>query len=118
VGRVCIDSGAVDEIVEDLVIHDRRHLSEEGLVLTVIAINRHSGALESPPEVVTRGFASEDGDLVAQAREIVARTLDTSSGEERTDYSLIKAKISADLKRYIHKQTARRPLILPVILEV
>jgi ribonuclease J len=119
VGRVCIDSGSVDEIVEDLIIHDRRHLSEEGLVLTVIAINRHTGELESPPEIVTRGFVTpEDGDLVEQARTIVTRTLESSSGEERTDYSLIKAKISADLKRFINKQTARRPLILPVILEV
>ncbi len=119
VGRVCIDSGSVDEIVEDMIIHDRRHLSEEGLVMTVIAINRHTGELESPPEIVTRGFVTpEDGELVAQARDVVARTLETSSGEERSDYTLIKAKISADLKRFINKQTNRRPLILPVILEV
>jgi ribonuclease J len=119
VGRICLDSGSVDEVVEELIIHDRRHISEEGLVLTVIAINRHSGQLESPPEIVTRGFVTpEDGDLVAQARDIVVRTLESSSGEERTDYTLIKAKISADLKRFINKRTSRRPLILPVILEV
>ncbi len=120
VGRVLIDSGAVDEVVEELIIHDRRHLSEEGLVLTVIAINRHTGALESQPEVVTRGFVTpEDGaELVARAREIVVRTLESSSEEEKTDYGLMKAKISSDLKRFIAKETARRPLILPVILEV
>jgi len=120
VGRVCIDSGSVDEVVEDVIIHDRRHLSEDGIVMMVIAINRHTGELESQPEIVTRGFvAPEDGaEMVVQAREIVVRTLEGSTGEERADYGLIKAKISADLKRFIARQTSRRPLILPVILEV
>ncbi|MBI3698361.1 MAG: ribonuclease J, partial [Acidobacteria bacterium] len=120
VGRVCIDSGSVDEIVEDVIIHDRRHLSEDGIVMTVIAINRHSGALESPPEIVTRGFvAPEDGaEMVARAREVVVRTLESSTEEEKTDYGVIKAKIGADLKRFIARETSRRPLILPVILEV
>lgn len=119
VGRVCIDSGSVDEIVHDIIIHDRRHLSEDGLVMTVIAINRHTGELESQPEIVTRGFVTPDGEeMVARAREVVIRTLDGSTEEERTDYGVIKAKISSDLKRFIAKETARRPLILPVILEV
>jgi ribonuclease J len=120
VGRVCIDSGALDEIVEDSIIHDRRHLSEDGIVMTVIALNRHTGKLESPPEIVTRGFvAPEDGaEMVAKARQVVVRTIDTSSAEERTDYGLMKAKIGADLKRFISRETSRRPLILPVIMEV
>ncbi len=120
VGRVCIDSGSVDEIVEDVIIHDRQHLSEDGIVMTVIAINRHTGELESQPEIVTRGFvSSEDGaEMISRAREIVVKTLEGSTGEEKSDYGVIKAKISADLKRFIAKETSRRPLILPVILEV
>ncbi|HYM13359.1 MAG TPA: ribonuclease J [Bryobacterales bacterium] len=120
VGRLCIDSGSVDEIVEDLIIHDRRNLSEDGIVMTVIAINRHTGELESQPEIVTRGFVTpEDGaEMVSRAREIVVKTLEGSSGEEKGDYGVIKAKISADLKKFIAKETSRRPLILPVILEV
>ena len=120
VGRVCIDSGSVDEVVEDIIIHDRRHLSEDGIVLTVIAINRHTGELESQPEIVTRGFvAPEDGaEMVARARDVVVRTLEGSTAEERADYGVIKAKIGADLKRFITRETSRRPLILPVILEV
>ena len=57
VGRVCIDSGAVDEVVEEMVIRDRRHLSEDGIVLPIIAINRHTGRIETLPEIVSRGFA-------------------------------------------------------------
>ena len=55
-GRVCIDSGSVDEVVQEMVIRDRRLLSEDGIVLPIIAINRHTGRLESPPEIVSRGF--------------------------------------------------------------
>ena len=95
-------SGSVDEIVEDVIIHDRRHISEDGIVMTVIAINRHTGELESQPEIVTRGFvAPEDGaEMVAKARQVVVRTLEASSGEERTDQGLIKAKISAEIEKW------------------
>jgi ribonuclease J len=120
VGRVCIDSGSVDEVVQEMVIRDRRHLSEDGIVLPIIAINRHTGRMENPPEIVSRGFAvAEDGSgFVDTARQIVARTLEGSNQEERTDWGVIKEKIRADLKRHIVKQTQRRPLIMPVILEV
>src|SRR5437016_2211204 len=119
VGRVCIDSGSRGDIVEDLVIKDRRHLSEDGFVLPIIAINKLSGTVESIPEIVMRGFAAgtENG-FVEEARKVIANTLDGSTSEEKMDYGVIKEKIRADLKRYIGKTTSRRPLIMPVILEI
>ncbi len=119
VGRLCIDSGTVDEVVEEIVIRDRRHLSEDGFVVPIIAINKLTGRSEGLPEIVSRGFVSDEGsELLAKAREVVAKTLESSSAEERSDWGLIKEKIRVDLKRYINKAAARRPLILPVILEV
>lgn len=119
VGRVCIDSGSLDDVVEDLVIRDRRHLSEDGFVLPIIAINKNSGRAEGLPEIVSRGFVSlEDADLLQQARLVVAKTLETSTPEERADWGVMQEKIRADLKRFLTKQTSRRPLIMPVILEV
>ena len=121
VGRVCIDSGSIDEFVDDIVIRDRRHLSEDGFVLPIIAINKHSGKSEGLPEIVSRGFMSkmENGaDLMQQARQVVAKTLEGSSPEERGDWGVMQEKVRADLKRFISKQTSRRPLIMPVILEV
>jgi ribonuclease J len=119
VGRICIDSGSRTDVVEDLVIKDRRHLSEDGFVLPIIAINKLKGTVESIPEIVMRGFAagSEDG-FVKEARRIVSATLDGSTPEEKADYGVIKEKIRADLKRFIVKTTSRRPLIMPVILEI
>jgi ribonuclease J len=119
VGRVCIDSGSIDDVVQEMVIRDRRHLSEDGIVLPIIAINRHSGRMESPPEIVSRGFnVAEDGKFVEAARMIVAKTLESSNQEEKTDWGVMKEKVRADLKRYIVKETQRRPLIMPVIMEV
>jgi ribonuclease J len=117
-GRVLVDSGSLEEI-EEVVVRDRRHLSEDGVVVPIIAIDKHTGKLESQPEIVTRGFMSDNGsDLVTGARDIVLRTINTSNAEERADWSVIKEKIRVDLKRFINKQTSKRPLILPVILEV
>jgi ribonuclease J len=117
-GRVMVDSGSLEEI-EEVVVRDRKHLSEDGVVVPIIAIDKHTGKLESQPEIVTRGFMSDNGsDLVTGARDIVLRTINTSNAEERADWSVIKEKIRIDLKRYINKQTSKRPLILPVILEV
>jgi ribonuclease J len=118
VGRVCIDSGSRTDVVEDLVIKDRRHLSEDGFVLPIIAINKLTGRVETSPEIVTRGFNPGENGLIERAREIVMETLELSSDEEKADYGVIKEKIRADLKRYISKQTQRRPLIMPVILEI
>jgi ribonuclease J len=119
VGRVCIDSGSIDEVVEEIVIRDRRHLSEDGFVMPIIAIDKSTGRPEGLPEIVSRGFLSEDNkEILAEARKVVSRTLETSSQEERGDWGVMQEKIRADLKRYLTKQTARRPLIMPVILEV
>jgi ribonuclease J len=119
VGRICIDSGSRGDVVEDLVIKDRRHLSEDGFVLPIIAINKLTGTVESIPEIVMRGFAagSEDG-FQQEARRLITNTLDNSTAEEKADYGVIKEKIRTDLKRFIAKTTSRRPLIMPVILEI
>ena len=120
VGRICIDSNSMGDVVEDLVIRDRRHLSEDGIVLPIIAINKLTGQVESSPEIVMRGFGgnlAEDG-FLEQARQTVMNTLQSSSEEEKGDYGMIKEKIRQDLKRFIVKNTSRRPLIMPVILEV
>jgi ribonuclease J len=117
-GRVCVDSGSLEEI-EEVVIRDRKHLSEDGVVVPIIAIDKHTGKLESLPEIVTRGLMSDNGqELIAGARQVILKTVEESNAEEKSDWGVIKEKIRVDLKRYINKHTSKRPLILPVILEV
>ncbi len=117
-GRVCIDSGGSIEVVEDVVIRDRKHISEDGILLPIIAINKSTGQVESLPELVMRGFAVDDEQVIAEARNIVQKTLNNSSTEEKQDYGVMKEKVRNDLKRFIQKSTSRRPLIMPVILEI
>jgi ribonuclease J len=118
-GRVCVDSGSLEEI-EEVVIRDRKHLSEDGIVVPIIAIDKHTGRMESRPEMVTRGFlpSDEGTEVLEGARAVILRTIEQSNAEEKSDWGVIKEKIRVDLKRYLNKQTAKRPLILPVILEV
>ncbi|HZL53804.1 MAG TPA: ribonuclease J [Terracidiphilus sp.] len=115
-GRILIDSGSSIDVVEDLVIRDRRILSEDGIVLAVLAINKRTGKVEQQPEVVMRGFGGAD--ITDQARELVLKTLDGLSTEQKADYGMVKEKVRADLKRLIQKTTGRRPMIMPVILEL
>src|SRR5262249_19622689 len=92
VGRICIDSGSRIDVVEDLVIKDRRHLSEDGIVLPIIAIHKLTGQVGTSPEIVTRGFSPGEDGLMDGARQIVMQTLDQSSDEEKADYGVIKEK--------------------------
>lgn len=119
VGRVFVDSGSLEEI-EEVVIRDRRHLAEDGVVVPIIAINKHSGKMETSPEIVTRGFLPmDDGqELLALARNVILKTMEQSNPEEKMDWSVIKEKIRVDLKKFLNKKTSKRPMILPVILEV
>jgi ribonuclease J len=115
-GRVLIDSGSTIDVVEDLVIKDRRTLSEDGIVLAVVALNKRSGQVERMPEVVMRGFGGAD--ITEPAREVVMRCLDALSPEEKADYGVVKEKVRVELKRFIQKSTGRRPMIMPVVMEI
>lgn len=119
VGRIFIDEGSLDE-VEEIVVRDRRHLAEDGIVLPVLAIDKATGKLEGQPEIITRGFVFVDeGDsLLDDSRGRVLQTIEESTFEELTDWAVIKEKIRTDLRRFLFKQTSKRPLVLPVILEI
>ena len=117
-GRVCIDNNSTADVVGDTVIRDRKHLGEDGVFLPIIAINKRTGQVEGQPEITTRGFAADDPELLRNARDIVARTLEQSSAEERKDHGIMKDKIRGDLKRFLQKNANRRPLIMPIILEI
>ena len=118
VGRVLIDGTRTGE-VGDEVLRDRRHLSEDGLVVPVVAINKQTGELEGVPEMVTRGFVMEDSEtMLADAARLLGEVIEQSSVEERTDQGLIKEKLRVELRRFIRKRSGRRPFVLPIIMEI
>jgi ribonuclease J len=119
VGRICIDVGTLDE-VGDVILKERRHISEDGIVIPILAINEHTGQLETEPEIVSRGFVplDEAQDLIASAREVILKTIEKSNLEEVGDWGVIKEKIRVALRRHFDQETGKRPMVLPVILEV
>jgi ribonuclease J len=118
VGRTFID-GTYGE-VEDIVVRDRKHLAYDGIVVPIVAINPTSGEVEADPEIVTRGFVHEedpDG-IIVELKQLIEDTINSASHEERIDCAVIKEKIRLELKRFIQKGTGRRPMIIPVVIEV
>jgi ribonuclease J len=119
-GRVLIDVTRVGE-VGDEVLRDRRHLAADGLVVAVVAISRHTGALTGEPEIVSRGFVVDTGQaeaLFRDAGQVIGSCIAESGVEERTDQGLMTEKLRVELRRFFKKRTGRRPLVLPVLMEI
>jgi ribonuclease J len=118
-GRVLIDGTRTGEIADE-VLRDRRHLAGDGLVVPVVAINGQTGLLEQPPEIITRGLAvdARHEAMLRDAPDLLARAIESAPREERTDPGLLKERIRVELQRMFRKRSGRRPLVLPVVMEV
>jgi ribonuclease J len=118
-GRVLIDGTKTGEIVDE-VLRDRKHVAGDGLVVSVVAINSRTGALEQPPEIITRGLAIDPRheDMLREAPGLLARAIEEATPEERTDPGLLKETVRLALQRMFRKRAGRRPLVLPVVMEV
>jgi ribonuclease J len=118
-GRVLIDGDGIGE-VGDEVLRDRRHLAEDGLIVPVLAINKQTGGIEGIPDVVTRGLVLDPNAefLLKEAARIMTDVVEHASLEERTDHGLMKEKIRVEVRRFFRKHSGRRPLVLPVVMEI
>jgi ribonuclease J len=119
-GRVLIDTTRVGE-VGDEVLRDRRHLAGDGVVVAVVAISRHTGTMTGAPELVARGFVVDEGEeesLFADAARVIGECIAAAGVEERTDQGLMTEKLRVELRRFFKKRSGRRPLVLPVLMEI
>jgi ribonuclease J len=118
-GRVLIDSTRSGEIIDE-VLRDRRHLAGDGLVVPVVVLSGQTGALESAPEIITRGLAVDPkhDEVLRELPGLLTRALGEASPEERTDPGLLKERVRQELQRVFRRRVGRRPLVLPVVLEV
>jgi len=118
VGKVFVDGRGVGD-VGDIVIRDRRHLSEGGMVLAVMAIHQQSGELVAGPDLVSRGFmsAEESEEVLEHAKKIVVETLNGMNREARTDPAELKEEVRKALRRFFRKNFARHPVVLPYVIE-
>ena len=118
-GRILID-GKVPGGVETDVLRDRMKLAHDGVVIIILSIERLTGKVVSGPDVVSRGFVFEDAsqELLAEVKDLVMDTLTLMIPEAKGDWSLVSARVRSALKKFINKRLDRRPMILPVIMEV
>lgn len=119
VGDILVDGLGVGD-VGNVVLRDRQHLAEDGIMIVVLALDRASGYLVSGPELVSRGFVyvRESDELMEEARELLESVIENCLSRGITDWGKIKSSIKDALGEYVWKKTKRRPMILPIILEV
>ena len=117
-GRVLVDGKGVGD-VGDAVLRDRQHLAQDGMVVVVIGFDK-AGTMVAGPAIISRGFADlMEGDALFEgARKLIVEVLEGCSVEEKRDGTLVKQRIRSVLRRFLQKAVERRPMILPVIIEV
>ncbi|MDU5230381.1 MAG: ribonuclease J, partial [Anaerococcus sp.] len=118
-GNVLVDGSGIGD-VGNIVLKDRKHLSEDGLMVVSITFDRNTQTLLAGPEIVSRGFVyvKENQDIIENAKEVVIRSFEKCQKDEVRAISQIKYQIREDLKSYLYNELGRDPMILPVISEV
>jgi len=119
VGTVLVDGLGVGD-VGNVVLRDRQHLAEDGIIIAVMSLDGASGELLSGPDIVSRGFVyvKESDELMDEARKIIEKAVLACLKKNITDWGKIKATIKDTLGEFVWKKTKRRPMILPIIMEV
>ena len=118
-GQVFVDGYGVGD-VGSVVLRDRRHLAEDGMIVVALSMSGEDGALVSGPDIITRGFVyvKESEGLLEELRKVALEAIQSVDTRYNTDWSAIKGAIKGDLSGYLYKKTKRSPMILPVIMEV
>lgn len=118
-GRVLIDGLGVGD-VGNIVLRDRKQLSQDGILIVVVTINKAESLVVSGPDIVSRGFVyvRESDDLMDEAKLKVKTVLDKCSEKKISDWSTIKSQVRDVLGKYLYEKTGRRPMIMPIIMEI
>ena len=118
-GKVLVDGYGVGD-VGSVVLRDRKHLAEDGMIVVVVSMSSEDGSVVSGPDIITRGFVyvKESEALMDELKNIAAETLADCEARHLTDWAAIKSSVKSDLSTFLYKKTKRNPMILPVIMEI
>ena len=118
-GKVFVDGTGVGD-VGSVVLRDRKHLAQDGMIVVCVNLSSQDGSVISGPDIITRGFiyVKESEELMDELREVAMEAIERCSRKRARDWATIKSAIKHDLSGYLYKQTKRNPMILPVIMEI
>lgn len=118
-GRVLVDGLGVGD-VGNIVLRDRKHLSQDGLIVVVVTLNKESGSVVAGPDIISRGFVyvRESEDLMEEAKSVIKEALVECEEKSITEWGTIKTNIKDNLRDFIYQKTKRNPMILPIIMEI
>ena len=118
-GQVLVDGLGVGD-VGNIVLRDRKHLSQDGILTVVVTIEKKTGTVIAGPDIISRGFVyvRESEDLMDQAKEVVKKSLNKCLGNQVSEWAPIKTNIKDDLREFLYEKTKRKPMILPIIMEI
>ena len=118
-GKVFVDGSGVGD-VGSVVLRDRKHLAQDGMVVIVVSLSGEDGSLISGPDIITRGFVyvKESEELITVLRELTINALEDCRDKKITDWATMKNTVRAKLSDYLYKKTKRSPMILPVLMEI
>ena len=118
-GRILVDGLGVGD-VGSIVLRDRKHLAEDGLIVVVCTISQDDGHVVAGPDVVSRGFVyvRESERLMVESRDLVTRVLEECAENQIHDWGTLKTRIKDDLSKLLYEKTRRNPMILPIIMEI
>jgi len=117
-GNVLVDGAGVGDI-GSVVLRDRKHLAEDGLVIVVATVNDYA-EIVSGPDIVSRGFVyvKESEELMARVKDIAAQSIEKAISKRNRDFATVKTMIKDDIAKFIFKETKRKPMILPIIMDI
>ena len=118
-GKVFVDGTGVGD-VGSVVLRDRKHLAQDGMLVVCVNLSSQNGELISGPDIITRGFiyVKESDELMEELRQVAIEAIERCQRKRVRDWSAIKSAIKNDLSGYLYKTTKRNPMILPVIMEI
>ena len=117
---VIADGNFPGESIGNIVLRDRKHLSQDGLIVVVATVNSEGGYIMSGPDIVSRGFVyvRESESLMENARKVALASIEDELKSRTIDRARLKNRISGDLSKYLYAQTKRKPMILPIVMEL
>lgn len=118
-GRVLVD-GTDSEGVGSVVLRDRQHLAQDGMLVVIMTMSAEDGSMVSEPEIISRGFVymKDNSELMDEVRRVVHESIESCERQRISDWAGIKGRVKTNLSGYLYKNTRNSPMILPVIIEV